>query len=54
MPSGILRNETGLPVASGMYIVHIDMTDVGMGNKILKVAIIQEAQFLDQVQTGNL
>ncbi len=49
-----LRNETGLPVASGMYIVHIDMTDVGMGNRILKVAIIQEAQFLDQVQTGNL
>jgi hypothetical protein len=49
-----LRNENGLPVASGIYIVHIDMSGLGMGNKILKVAVIQEAQFLDQVQTGNL
>jgi len=46
-----LRNETGLPVASGMYIAHIDMSDLGLGNKVLKLAIIQEAQFLDQVPT---
>ncbi len=34
-----LRNENGLPVASGMYIVHVEIE--GVGNRILKVAIIQ-------------
>ncbi len=34
-----LRNDNGLPVASGMYIVHIEVEAVG--DRILKVAIIQ-------------
>jgi len=42
-----LVNETGLPVASGLYIVHIDMPDLGE-TKILKVAVIQETQILDR------
>ena len=42
-----LQNETALPVASGLYLVHIDMPDLGE-TKILKVAIIQETQILDR------
>lgn len=42
-----LQNESGLPVASGMYIAYIDMPDLGT-SKILKFAIIQEQQFLDR------
>lgn len=42
-----LTNESGLPVGSGLYILHIDMPDLGT-EKILKVAIIQEQQFLDR------
>ncbi|MGD8778230.1 MAG: T9SS type A sorting domain-containing protein [Ignavibacteria bacterium] len=42
-----LTNESGLPVASGMYILHIDMPNLGK-EKILKVGIIQEQQFLDR------
>jgi hypothetical protein len=42
-----LQNNRGLPVASGMYIVHIDLPDLG-NTKILKVAIIQERQILDR------
>ncbi len=42
-----LANDTGLPVASGMYIAHIEMPDLGK-TKIIKVAIIQEQQFLDR------
>jgi hypothetical protein len=34
-----LRNENGLPVASGIYIVHIEVP--GAGNRILKLVIIQ-------------
>lgn len=34
-----LRNANGLPVASGIYIVHIEVPDAG--NRILKFAIIQ-------------
>lgn len=40
-----LQNQNGLPVASGLYIVFIDMPDLG-STKTLKVAIIQEQQFL--------
>ena len=40
-----LQNENQLPVASGMYLVHIDMPDLGV-EKILKVAVIREEQFL--------
>ncbi len=42
-----LKNQSGLPAASGLYIVHIDMPDLGK-TKILKVAIIQETQILDR------
>jgi len=34
-----LRNENGLPVASGIYIAYIEVP--GAGNRILKLAIIQ-------------
>ncbi len=40
-----LQNENGLPVASGIYIVYIEMKGIGT-TKTLKVAIIQEQQFL--------
>ena len=42
-----LANNSGLPVASGLYIAYIDMPDIGK-TKILKVAIIQEQQILDR------
>ncbi|MCX7876021.1 MAG: hypothetical protein N2321_07640 [Melioribacteraceae bacterium] len=42
-----LNNKEQLPVASGLYIVHIDMPDLGK-TKILKVAVIQEQQVLDR------
>jgi len=42
-----LANESGLPVASGLYIAYIDMPDLGT-TKILKLAIIQEQQILDR------
>jgi hypothetical protein len=41
-----LTNNSGLPVASGLYIVYIDMPAIG-ATKILKAAIIQEQQFPD-------
>jgi len=41
-----LRNDNNLPVASGVYIVHIDMPDPINRTKILKVAIVQEEQIL--------
>jgi len=40
-----LQNQNGLPVASGIYIVYIDMPELGV-TRTLKVAIIQEQQFL--------
>jgi hypothetical protein len=42
-----LMTEFGLPVASGLYVVYIDMPDLGT-TKILKAAIIQEQQILDR------
>jgi len=42
-----LSNDADLPVASGLYIVHVDMPEIG-ATKILKVAIIQEQQILDR------
>ena len=41
-----LLNESGLPVASGIYIVHIDMPDLGK-TKVLKVVIVQPQQILE-------
>jgi hypothetical protein len=45
-----LLNHDGLPVASGMYIAHIEVTlptDGSTAEKILKFAIIQEQEVLD-------
>ena len=43
-----LSNESGFPVGSGLYIVHILMPDLGGAIKILKLAVIQEQQILDR------
>lgn len=40
-----LQNNNNYPVASGIYIVHVDMPDLGT-TKILKLAVIQEQQIL--------
>jgi hypothetical protein len=40
-----LTNQYGFPVASGVYIAHIDLPDLGT-TKVLKVAIIQEQEVL--------
>lgn len=42
-----LTNKDGLPVASGMYLAYIDMP--GIGEKILKLAVIIEAQYIDRI-----
>ena len=41
-----LNNNNGLPVASGIFVAHIDMPDVGK-SKIVKLAVIAEQQFLE-------
>ena len=41
-----LNNENQLPVASGMYVAHIQLPDVGK-SKIVKMAVVQEQQFLE-------
>lgn len=43
-----LNNDSGLPVGSGLYIVHITMPGLGGATKILKLAIVQEQQILDR------
>jgi len=43
-----LLNHNRFPVASGMYIIYIDMPDLGK-TKVLKLAVIMEAQFLDRI-----
>ncbi|NQT63663.1 MAG: hypothetical protein HQ556_11940 [Candidatus Marinimicrobia bacterium] len=40
-----LTNNAGIPVASGMYIAHIQVE--GVGNKILKLAVFQPEERLD-------
>ncbi len=40
-----LRNEHNLPVASGIYIAHIDMPEIGK-TKIVKLMIVQEEQII--------
>lgn len=40
-----LANDNNYPVASGIYIVYIDMPDLGK-TKIIKLAVIQEQQML--------
>ena len=39
-----LRNQSGIPVASGMYIVHITTP---YGEKILKVAVLMPEERID-------
>lgn len=40
-----MLNENGLPAASGIYFVHVDVDDLGVSKK-LKLAIIREQQYL--------
>lgn len=40
-----LRNSAGLKVASGMYIIHVDVE--GVGSKVLKFALIQREERID-------
>lgn len=40
-----LKNESNLPVASGIYIAHIDMPEIG-ATKIVKLMIVQEEQII--------
>ena len=42
-----IRNKDGLPVASGMYIAYVDLP--GVGSKVLKLAVILEAQYIDRI-----
>jgi hypothetical protein len=42
-----LANNSGLPVASGLYLAYIELPDFGV-TKILKIAVIQEQQILDR------
>jgi hypothetical protein len=42
-----LLNKDALPIASGMYIAHVDMP--GVGTKILKIAVILEQQYIDRL-----
>ncbi|MBN2424326.1 MAG: hypothetical protein JXB44_04815 [Calditrichaceae bacterium] len=41
-----LQNESGLPVASGVYIVHIEMPELGK-EKVLKLFVVQSQQVLE-------
>ena len=41
-----LNNEAGFPVAAGMYIVYVDMHD--LGTKTLKLGVVPEQQYLDR------
>ena len=41
-----LKNEAGLPVASGMYIVYIDMPELGK-TKTLKLMVVQGEQVVE-------
>jgi hypothetical protein len=41
-----LSNDNNLPVASGLYIAHVEMPESGV-EKVLKLAIVQEQQFLE-------
>ena len=41
-----LNNQNSYPVASGVYVVYIDMPGIG-ATKILKLAVVQEQQILN-------
>ncbi|MCK4271703.1 hypothetical protein KAX22_03575, partial [bacterium] len=40
-----LRNEGDVPVASGMYIAHVEIS--GVGDRILKLAVFMPEERLD-------
>lgn len=40
-----LLNNSNFPVASGMYIAHVEMP--GLGERVLKLAVVQEKEVLD-------
>jgi len=40
-----LQNEDGKRVGSGMFVAHIEMPEIG--NKIMKIAVIQEKKYLN-------
>jgi hypothetical protein len=45
-----LRNDNGIPVASGVYFAHITVQDASggdIGEKVLKLAIFQPEERLD-------
>jgi hypothetical protein len=42
-----LNNDSGFPVSAGMYIVYIDMPDLGV-TKTLKLGVVPEQQYLDR------
>lgn len=42
-----LKNESGFPAAAGMYVVYINMPDLG-STKTLKLGIIPEQQYIDR------
>jgi len=42
-----LQNESGIPVASGIYIAYVDMP--GVGTKTMKLAVILEQQYIDRL-----
>lgn len=42
-----LLNKDAIPVSSGIYIAYVEMP--GVGTKILKLAIIQEQQYIDRL-----
>lgn len=43
-----LQNDNGLPVASGLYIIHIELPELGV-EKVLKLGVVSEAQYLDRI-----
>jgi hypothetical protein len=43
-----LQNDNALPVGSGMYLIHIDMPDIGV-EKVLKLGVVAETQYLDRI-----
>jgi len=42
-----LNNDSGFPVSAGMYVVYIDMPDLG-ATKTLKIGVVPEQQYLDR------
>ncbi len=47
-----LNNASGLPIGSGMYIIHIELFEQGgasLGEKVLKLGVVMENQYLDRI-----